>query len=132
MIKLQNEMSEKILLSTLPKTWIFDVDGTIVIHNGHLRPEGDELLSGVRDFFSKIPESDYIILLTARAEKYKSSLENFLRLNGIRFDLILFNMPNGERILFNDQKPSGLKTAFAINKIRDSSLDVKVVYDKRL
>ena len=33
-------------------------------------------------------------------------------------------MPLGERILINDEKPSGLKTAFAINKKRDSALNI--------
>lgn len=40
-----------LVLSPLPKTWIFDVDGTIVKHNGYLTEKGDELLPGVRVFF---------------------------------------------------------------------------------
>ena len=28
-------MEKKLILSTLPKTWIFDLDGTIVRHNGY-------------------------------------------------------------------------------------------------
>ena len=30
-------MSEKIIVSSLPKTWILDLDGTIVKHNGWSR-----------------------------------------------------------------------------------------------
>ncbi len=28
-------MAEKLILSTLPKTWIFDLDGTLLRHNGY-------------------------------------------------------------------------------------------------
>ena len=34
-------------------------------------------------------------------------------------------MPMGERILINDIKPSGLKTAYAINKERDADFMIK-------
>lgn len=119
-------------LSPLPKTWIFDVDGTLVIHNGHLRPEGDELLPGVKEFFAAVPDSDRIVLLTARKQSELAQLENFLRQRGIRFDAILCDMPQGERILVNDSKPSGLLTAYAVNKKRDSPLEVDYVIDPNL
>ena len=46
-------------LSPLPKTWLFDVDGTIVKHNGHLHG-GDELLEGVKEFFAQISTEDEV------------------------------------------------------------------------
>jgi hypothetical protein len=108
-------------LSNLSKTWIFDVDGTIVRHNGYLSGE-DVLLDGVSNFFSNLPKDDVVILMTARESQYIESLKNFLNKNNIRYDYIIPNLPHGERILINDIKPSGLKTAFAINKIRDEKL----------
>lgn len=114
----------KLVLSPLPKTWIFDVDGTILKHNGYLSDDGDELLNGVREFFDNIPNKDLIILLTARKEKFIPQLKKFLVEQGIRFDYIIGNVPHGERILINDSKPSGLKTAFAINKIRDAKMEI--------
>lgn len=119
-------------LSALPKTWIFDVDGTIVIHNGHLSPEGDRLLPGVKEVFQKIPKSDLIVLITAREGKHKENLIKFLSNNQIRFDYLITGAPTGERILVNDTKPSGLLTAFAINKERDASLDLNFVIDENL
>lgn len=119
-------------LSSLPKTWIFDIDGTLLVHNGHLRPQGDELLPGVKDVFAKIPSKDTIILLTARKDMYRVQLESFLHMNGIRFDRILYDMPMGERILVNDKKPSGLITAFAVNKDRDAPLDLNITIDQSL
>jgi hypothetical protein len=49
----------------------------------------------------------------------KTALER----HGIRYDKVLFEMPKGEGILLNDTKPSGLKTAFAINVARDAGLE---------
>lgn len=119
-------------LSSLPKTWLFDVDGTLVVHNGHLTPRGDELLPGVKDVFARIPPEDIIILLTARKDDYRIKLENFLHANDIRYDQILYGMPMGERILVNDKKPSGLVTAFAVNKDRDAPLDLNITIDETL
>jgi len=110
-------------LSTLPKTWLFDVDGTIVKHNGHLHG-GDELLEGVKEFFAKISAQDKIILMTAREKKYEKQLISFLEKSGIRYDQIIFDLPHGERILVNDKKNSELETAYAINKDRDVALKV--------
>lgn len=119
-------------LSTLPKTWVFDVDGTLVIHNGHLRPQGDELLPGVKEFFASLSAQDAVVLLTARKKELGPALEAFLTANGIRYDAILYGMPAGERILVNDCKPSGLLTAVAVNKKRDDALSIHTVLDESL
>lgn len=119
-------------MSTLPKTWVLDVDGTIVVHNGHLRPVGDELLPGVKEFFASLPPQDVVVLLTARKKEIGPRLEAFLTDHHIRFDTILYGMPAGERILVNDCKPSGLPTAFAINKKRGEPLSIHVVRDETL
>ena len=119
-------------LSTLPKTWVFDVDGTLVIHNGHLRPQGDELLPGVKEFFASLPAQDAVVLLTARKKELGPALEAFLTANGIRYDAILYGLPAGERILVNDCKPSGLLTAVAVNKKRNDALFIHIVLDESL
>ncbi len=118
-------------LSPLPKTWLFDVDGTIVKHNGHLHG-GDELLEGVKEFFAQISTEDKVILMTAREKKYEKQLLSFLEKSGIRYNQIIFDLPQGERILVNDKKDSGLKTAHAINKDRDYKLEINFVIDKNL
>jgi len=123
---------KKITLSNLPKTWIFDVDGTIVEHNGYLRG-GDKLLAGVKDFFdNQIKINDIIILTTSRKECYIKDLKKFLSQNSIRFDHLIFNLPFGERIILNDKKTSGLKTAFAINLDRNSFSNFKIKIDDSL
>lgn len=117
-------------LSPLAKTWIFDIDGTIVKHNGYLIDGYDTLLDGVKETFSKINNNDTIILLTAREDKYIDDLKNFLKKHSIRYDYLLSNIPTGERILINDKKPSNLLTAYSINKDRDAPLNIDIIIDK--
>ena len=111
----------KLTLSSLPHTWILDVDGTIVKHNGYKIDGYDTLLAGVKEFFASLPSQDRVILLTARKAEYLPALKEFLTKNQIRYDHIITDVPMGERILVNDNKPSGLKCAYAINKERDGA-----------
>jgi 23S rRNA G2445 N2-methylase RlmL len=105
---------ETIKLSPLGHTWVLDLDGTIVKHNGYKSDGYDTLLEGAEEFLSSIPETDMIVFLTSRTEEYKELTEKFLSEKGIRYDHIIFNVPYGERILVNDRKPSGLTTAIAV------------------
>ncbi len=118
--------------STLNKTWILDVDGTIVKHNGYKIDGYDTLLDGVKEFFAQLNADDKVVLLTARKEEYLPALKEFLELNGIRYDYLLLDMPMGERILVNDRKPSGLDMAFSVNKDRDKKLEIKYKINEEL
>lgn len=116
----------KIVLSNLPKLWLIDLDGTLVKHNGYKEGK-EELLPGAKEFINSIPASDKIIILTSRNNSLRETTENFLKENGIKYDLIIFDLPLGERILINDLKPSGLQTAYAINLERDKGINIKIV-----
>lgn len=120
-----------IVLSTLNHTWVIDIDGTIVVHNGHKNGH-EQLLDGALEFFNSIPLGDMIIFLTSRTIQEKEKTEKFLAQNGIRFDQIIYDAPMGERILINDNKPSGLKMAHAIAKKRNTSLDIIIDIDAEL
>lgn len=113
------ESQETLVLSTLPKTWIFDLDGTMVKHNGYKTDGYDSLLDGVKEYLDGLPEEDFVLILTSRTEEYREKTLAFLKDNGVRYDKILFNMPMGERIVVNDRKPSGLDMAVAMNVNRD-------------
>lgn len=119
-------------LSTLAKTWILDVDGTLVKHNGYKIDGYDTLLDGVKEFYSKISPEDKVVLMTARKEEYLEDLKKFLAENELRYDYLLTDMPMGERILVNDDKPSGLKCAYAICKERDNKLDISFLINEGL
>lgn len=112
-------MGAELVLSTLPKTWIFDIDGTIAKHNGYKIDGYDTLLDGAKEYINNIPEEDFILIVTSRTDEYKDITLNFLQQNDIRYNQIIFNMPMGERILVNDRKPSGLDMSVAINIDRD-------------
>lgn len=123
-------MEQELILSTLPKTWIFDLDGTLLKHNGYKLDGKDTLLDGVKEYLDELPKEDKIIILTSRLEEYGEMTIEFLREQEIRFDQILFEMPMGERILVNDRKPSGLDMAVALNLERDSFLLPQVVRER--
>lgn len=109
-------------LSDLPKTWLVDVDGVIFPHNGYLQSEEESPLAGVLEFFRELPEEDSIVLLSARPEQHRDQTEQQLERWGIRFSYLLLGLPVGERILINDTKPRGLKTAWAVNVARDCGI----------
>ena len=123
---------KKLTLSTLQKTWIFDFDGTLVEHNGYKVGE-DKWLPGAKEYLQQIPEDDYVLILTGREKEAREQTESFLKKHQIRYNEIIFEMPFGERILFNDNKPSGLPMSFAVKLDRNEGLkNLKIVYDESL
>ena len=123
---------ENIIISSLGHTWILDLDGTILRHNGYKLDGDDTFLEGAEEFLRNIPEEDMIIFLTSRRSEYRETPENFLRSRNIRFDHIIFDAPYGERILINDRKPSGLNMSVAINTDRDEFCGIRFEIDDKL
>lgn len=122
----------EIEMSTLPKTWILDLDGTIVKHNGYKIGGTDILLEGADRLLSQIKENDMVIFITSRKREYQEMTERFLDGQGIRYDHIIYEAPYGERILINDRKPSGLAMAYAINTRRDEAWADKIAENPEL
>lgn len=108
-----------VTLSSLGHTWIFDIDGTICVHNGYKIYGKDRLLPGVAEFFRNLSADDVVVLITSRSDEFKEITEEFLLENNIRYHAIIYNAPYGERILVNDRKPSGLETSIACSLKRD-------------
>lgn len=121
-----------IVLSNLNHTWILDLDGTVVRHNGYKLQNEDTFLDGAKNFLKNIPREDMIIFITSRDENFRTVTEDFLQKNGVRYSHIIFNAPLGERILINDNKPSGLCMAHAICTERDTWCELNVVVDSSL
>ena len=116
----------ELALSPLGHTWILDLDGTIVKHNGYKIDGHDTFLEGAEEFLKSIPEDDMIIFLTSRKLEYKELTESFLKDHGLRYDHIIYEAPYGERILMNDDKPSGLKMGYAINIKRNVKREIMI------
>ena len=122
----------EIVLSTLRHTWILDLDGTLVKHNGYKIDGEDSFLPGAKEFLESIPEKDMILFLTSRTDKYKKETIEFLSKNNVRYNHIIFGAPYGERILVNDDKPSGLEMSIAIRVERNRFCDMKIEFDESL
>lgn len=121
--------NEEVRVSPLAKTWILDLDGTIVVHNGPYIYGEDRFLPGAKEFLDNIPPQDMVIFLTARNNFEKAHTLKFLKNNNVRYDHIIFNAGHGERILINDNKPDGLVTALAFNTTRDIFCEKRFVTD---
>lgn len=127
-----NKLKENIKISPLNHTWIFDFDGTLVEHNGYKTGE-DKFLPGAKEFLQSIPKNDYVLIMTAREKEAREKTEKFLKRHGVHYNEILFEMPMGERLLFNDNKPSGLCCAYAITPDRNQGLEnIKITIDESL
>ena len=111
-------------------TWFIDIDGTIVKHKSNEQlderldflnkkqnvfPYGEskiddpslldeEILSGVNDFWLKIPEKDVIILTTAREYRHKWLTEQMLSNFDLRYDQIIISI--------NVDRDEGLSNAY--------------------
>lgn len=126
------ESDKDLVLSSLNHTWILDLDGTLVKHNGYKLDGKDTFLEGAEKFLCSLPKEDMVILLTSRKSEYTQQTIEFLKQHQVRYDHIIFDVPYGERIVLNDKKTSGLTTAVALNIERDKAWKGKIVIDKEL
>lgn len=124
--------SDKYKVSSLGKTWILDIDGTIVKHNGYKLDGEDTFLVGAKEFLLNIPENDKIVFVTSRTEECREQTESFFAKNGIDYYAIVYGVPYGERILVNDKKPSGLEMSIAVNTTRDIFMNAEFEVDESL
>ena len=110
------------LSTNLAHTWFIDLDGTILNHNGYINGN-DYLLPGVKELWASIPINDYIVITTGREKEYEEISLKILKDNDLRYDHAIFGLPLGERIVVNDLKPEGLKTAIAWNVERNKGFE---------
>ncbi len=111
---------KKIVLSSIPKTWIIDLDGVTFFHNRYKEDkEKDEIIPEFKALFKVISDKDLVIIITSRKNRFRKYTVRKLRQNHVRFNYLIMNAPNGERIVIDDVKPSGLKTAYSISVKRD-------------
>lgn len=119
-------------MSSLNKTWLLDLDGTLFIHNSYINGE-DFLVEGIKEFINKnVHEGDVVIGLTSRKSIYSEITFESIKRHNLLINQVIFDLPYGERILINDKKPSGLETAIAINTSRDKKIDVEFFVDETL
>lgn len=111
-------------------TYFLDIDGTLVPHltNEEIDQRMDqnynynckeELLVGVKELWSRFKKQDKIILTTARLERHREFTEKIFIENNLRFDLLITDLPSGQRILINDSPDIFYKKAICINVKRN-------------
>jgi len=104
------------------RTWFLDFDGTIVYQKSYLSSE-DHILPSTIDFFSSvIKEDDFVVITTGREEAHRDRIISFMSSYGLKCDQILCGLPTGPRIIINDSKPDGTKTAHSLNVNRDEGI----------
>ena len=116
---------------TLRKTILIDIDGTIFKHNQNLSKmatDKQELIEAtVEKFLEWRAKQYYIVITTARVEGLRRVTEKQLTDAGLFYDQMIMGLPNGCRVLINDDKPDGTITAVAHCIKRDvgiSNIDV--------
>ena len=103
------------------KTWFIDLDGTIFKHNEYLDIKGEvqRPLPHALKFLRSIPKQDTIVFTTGRKEKYRAYTIRCLKKANIRFGHLIMGLPRGTRIIINDEKEDGRKTALGITVARN-------------
>tara|TARA_B110000285_G_C15069488_1_gene587092 strand:- start:931 stop:1290 length:360 start_codon:yes stop_codon:yes gene_type:complete len=114
------------------KTIFCDIDGTLVKHEPPIvNAVPNKKLEILPETLKKISEWDskgyMIILVTGRKESLRKNTIKQLAKVGIIYDLLIMGIGGGPRILINDDKPNGTKTAFAFNLTRNKGIsDIEI------
>lgn len=84
-----------------------------------------ELLPGVKDKFKKwMEENNFIILTTGRKESSRAYTIQQLYNAGLPYDVIVFGLGRGPRIVINDLHPDSPEPrAVAVNLVRDQGFN---------
>lgn len=110
-----------------PKTIFCDIDGTLLKHRGDVVQNitaSPEILPHAMESLKTWEKMNYkIILTTGRKESTRTQTEMQLASLGVMYDQLVMGITNGERVLINDKKPSGVaNTARAVNIVRNTGL----------
>jgi hypothetical protein len=111
------------------KTVFLDIDGCIFNHPGNfiditMEAENNKVLPWVMSMFSNWEvEGTCIVLTTGRKECQREATEKQLLSHGLFWDRLIMGLNNGPRIVINDRKRDGTKTAFAVNLDRNEGME---------
>ena len=114
-------------METRPKTIFCDIDGTLVKHQipaiNAVPNKKLEILPGTIEKLSEWDAKGYIIVLvTGRRESMRKNTEKQLSEAGIIYDQLVMGIGGGSRVLINDDKPNGTKTASAYSISRNNGI----------
>lgn len=108
-----------------PKTVFCDIDGTLIKHRKPTDVSRSKVVM-LPETIKTLLELDKlgynIILTTGRKESLRQITEKELTKAGIIYDKLVTGIGGGDRILINDKKPCGRKTAWSVVPDRDEGL----------
>lgn len=110
------------------KTIFSDIDGTLIrqVPFEELNPNSVELLPGVAEKMEEwYKAGHYIVLTTARPEKYRGLTIMQMNNAGIRFNQLVMGIGRSERILINNNSKGtpDVNRAFAVPVHRDGGFE---------
>lgn len=125
------------MFDSYPKTYFIDIDGTIVPNltiedlNRYIQIPNymQDLLPGVKKFFTNLHDNDVVIFTTARGSQYKELTERTLRHHRIKYLQLIMDLPAGQRILINDTVNMFYQKAVAVNVLRNHGMGDVSVFD---
>lgn len=120
----------------MTKTFIFDIDGTIVKNltmdelDNWDSNEVQELLPNVKHFFLTAEVRNYIIIfVTARRESHRELTEKMLKHHDIKYKCLIMELNQGERYLVNDTPNVFYNKAIGVNILRDVGFGDSFIFD---
>ena len=108
-----------------PKTVFCDIDGTLIKHRKPTdvsRSKVSMLPQTIKLLLEWDKMGYNIILTTGRKESLRQITEKELAKSGIIYDKLITGIGGGDRILINDKKPDGRKTAWSVVPDRNEGL----------
>ena len=98
------------------KTLFVDFDGTTFEH------ATENILPGTKEKFKEWNDNGYtIIITTARPSSAQEQTIRALDENGLLYHSVIFDLPNGDRVVINDLK-EGKERAIACNVERNGGI----------
>jgi NDP-sugar pyrophosphorylase family protein len=116
-------------------TIFLDFDGTVVTHDATGDKFDETVLQNRIESIKQMQKNGAkIVLTTARSEKHRKSIEQFLENTGLKVHAVVFGINGGLRFIVNDTKPfiTGIETALAINVVRNANSEIPMVSDWNL
>lgn len=125
------------MLDSYPKTYFIDIDGTIVpnltledLEKYNQVPNYiQDLLPGVKEFFTHLHKYDVVIFTTARGSEFREITERTLRFHKIKYNQMIMDLPAGQRFLINDTVNMFYQKAIAVNVLRNHGMGDITVFD---
>jgi len=112
-------------IESRPKTIFCDIDGTLIKHRkpNNISKSKPSVLPLTLETLVKWDRLGYnIVLTTGRKESLRRITEKELSKSGIIYDKLITGLGGGDRILVNDKKSCGRKTAWSLTPQRDVGL----------